>query len=100
MLFLAARRPPEEIRDQVDIKVCIEKQSIIIYEIRPYYLDPSKILDIAIAKTTYIASRNNWNVFWKRSDLKWHTYKPEPTVKDIDEFFNLVNEDRYCCFFG
>lgn len=99
-LFLAARRPPEEIRNQLDIKVCIEKQSIIIYEVRPYYLDQTKIIDIEIAKATYVASRNIWKIFWKRSDLKWHSYKPEPAVKDFDMFFTLVNEDRYGCFFG
>ena len=100
MLFLAVRRPPEKIRDQVDIKVCIEKQSVVIYEIRPYYLDPLKILDIPIAKATYVATRDIWKIFWKRGDLKWHTYQPEPTVKDVDTFFTLVDEDRYYCFFG
>jgi hypothetical protein len=100
MLFLAAKRPPEEIRDKLDLKVTVEKQSVIVYEVRPHYQDPSIILDLAKAKTTYVASRKIWNVFWIKCDLKWHAYKPEPTVKTIDEFFDLVSEDKYCCFFG
>jgi len=35
-----------------------------------------------------------------RADLKWHKYQPEPTVKKIKEFADLVDRDEYHFFMG
>lgn len=40
--YLSYIRPPEEIRDQFDISYRIEKQSVIIFEIRPNWQDQNK----------------------------------------------------------
>ncbi len=37
--YIKAIRPPEEIRDQVDISYRIEKQSLFIFEIQPNWQD-------------------------------------------------------------
>ncbi len=52
MLFLAAKRPPEEIRRELDLKVTVEKRSVIVYEVRPHYQDPSIIRDHGKAMAT------------------------------------------------
>jgi len=98
--FLLIRRPPEVLRNQVDVAYKIEDQSIIIYEIRPYYDDPKRIIKSPIAKTTFVKSNAIWKIFWMRADLKWHLYKPRPTVKTISEFIDLVDKDAYGCFWG
>ena len=98
--YIKSIRPPEEIRDQVDISYRIEKQSLFIFEIRPNWQDPNIKMEIDIVKTTFVKKDNNWKVFWKRADLKWHAYKPKPIVKNLPEFVRLIEKDEYACFWG
>jgi hypothetical protein len=35
-----------------------------------------------------------------RADLNWHTYLAKPTVKKLNDFTELVFEDKNHCFFG
>ena len=98
--FLGQRRPPEHIRDRVDIGFRIEGQSVLIFEIRPDWQDKSKTMEIPIAKSTFVRSTNRWRIFWMRRDLKWHGYEPNLEVHSLEAFLNVVNRDEYCCFFG
>jgi len=98
--FITRIRPPEAIREKLDIAYRIEGQSIIIYEIRPHFQLPEKIIKSGVAKTTFVKAKNHWKVFWQRADLKWHSYEPKPAVKTIKEFTELVEKDEYHCFFG
>jgi hypothetical protein len=38
--YLIDSRPPEEIRNQVDLNYKIEQQSVIVFEIRPVWNNP------------------------------------------------------------
>jgi len=98
--FLTHNRPPEDIRAQLDITYQIENQSVVIYEVRPKWNDPKIIRQHPIAKTTWVKSSNHWKVFWQRADLKWHSYSPKPTVKKLQDFVRLVEEDTHHCFWG
>jgi hypothetical protein len=98
--FLDRFRPKEEIRDQIDITYKIDGQSILIYEIRPFWKDQHKKIESPAAKTTYIKSKNHWKIFWMRADLKWHSYGPIPAVKTLKEFIQIVEDDNYGCFWG
>lgn len=98
--FLSRKRPPEEIRNKVDLDYKIEEQSIIIFEIRPQWDNPAEILEHPIAKTTFVKAKNNWKVFWMKSDGKWHGYSPKPVVSKLTEFIKLVEEDKHHCFWG
>ncbi len=98
--FMAKRRPPAHIRKEVDLSYRINNQSIEIFEIRPRWDNPSEIIEIPIAKSTYVKTKNKWSLFWQRADATWHKYEPEPHVKTVDEFLNIVAEDQYACFFG
>lgn len=98
--FLNRRRPPEEIRNELDLAYKIEDQSVIIHSIRPHWQNKSETTEEMVAKTTWVHTQKAWKVFWMRADLKWHGYEPKPVVKDIDEFLKLVDEDQYGCFWG
>jgi len=98
--YISKIRPPVNIRPELDIIYKIEKQSIVIYEVRPAWNNPDDIIERPIAKTTYVKKENHWKVFWQRSDLKWHTYPPSPVVKTIKAFIKLVENDKYACFWG
>lgn len=98
--FLLAKRPPKDMRHQLDLIFRVEGQSVLVYEIRPRWSNPSEIMEIAVAKTTFVKTSNHWKIFWMRANMKWHGYAPVPTVKTIEEFFAVVSEDKHCCFFG
>jgi hypothetical protein len=98
--FMAKRRPPKQVREQVDLAFRFEDQSVILYEIRPFWSDPSQIIKEPIAKASYVRTSKEWKVFWQRADLKWHAYEPCPRVRRIKDFLALVDEDRYGSFWG
>ncbi len=98
--YIVKVRPRPEIRHQLDIGYEIEDQSVILQEIRPSWKNPSEIKRLGFAKTTFVKDKNLWKVYWQRSDLKWHLYEPKPTVKELTEFFKLVDEDVHHCFKG
>lgn len=98
--FLLRKKPPEHLRNQLDIGYKIEGQSIVIFEIRPQWNNPEIILEHPFAKTTFVKTKNKWNVFWMRADLKWHSYPPKPTVENLRAFIKLVEKDEHHCFFG
>lgn len=98
--FLARKRPPENIRHELDLGYKIEDQSIVLFEIRPQWNKPEVILEHPFAKTTFVKANNHWKVFWSRASGKWESYSPKPTVKALSEFCKLVEEDQNHCFFG
>jgi hypothetical protein len=98
--FIESRRPPVEIRDKVDLGFRIKDYSVEIFEIRSHWQNPEIKIEEAVAKTTFVRSRDIWKVFWMRSDLKWHVYQPKPEVRTLTKFLDLVNEDTCGCFWG
>lgn len=98
--FLDRLRPEPEIRKKLDFGYRIDNQSVYFMEIRPFFMDESRIIESDIAKATYVKSKNQWKVFWLRGNLKWHPYAPKPFVNTFQEFIDLVDEDEYHCFFG
>jgi hypothetical protein len=98
--YVAKVRPRPEIRHELDIGYEIERQSVILQEIRPTFKDPTEIRRYGYAKATFVKEKNIWKVFWMRSDLKWHLYPPKPTVKKLADFLRLVDKDEYACFKG
>lgn len=97
--FLACRRPPAHLRDQVDLEYRVQGQSVELLEVRPAWDKPSEILRRPFAKATFIRTRNEWQVYWMPGNLKWRPYEPA-AVATVQDFFALVEEDRHACFFG
>jgi len=98
--FIEKRRPAPKIRHKLDMGFRLQNQCVELFEIRPAWNNPDKIIESSFAKTTYVKTKNIWKVFWRRADLKWHRYDPKPQVKTIEEFLALVDQDKNACFFG
>lgn len=98
--YIESIRPPVEIRDQLDISFRIDKQSVYLFEIRPEYQNPSKTMEIEVAKSTYVRTQNLWKIFWMRADLKWHGYEPDLFVDTLEEVLAIIRDDEYACFWG
>ena len=98
--YLDSCRPPVEIRNELDFGFRIQDQSIEIFEIRPKWNDPSEKIESSVVKAKYYKSRNEWKVYWMKSDLKWHSYEPVPEVKTLEVLFEVLEADTYGCFWG
>lgn len=98
--FMARRRPPKEIRDELDLGYTYQNQVLEIFEIRPQFMDKSKILRIPVAKSRHVKSSGLWKIYWMRGNGKWVAYDPQPEVKTVDEFLAIVDQDAFGCFFG
>ncbi len=98
--FMKKRRPPVEIRDRLDLAYRIEGQSVIIYDIRPFWRDPSHKIEGMVAKATYVRKSHRWKIYWQRADMKWHTYPPHPEAVFFEEFLAVVDGDENGCFWG
>ena len=98
--FMARRRPPPHVHDQLDLGYRIEGQSIEIFEIWPDWKDACVRQESALAKATLVRTTGIWKVFWMRADLTWHSYEPKAAVNTLKEFLGAVDRDEHRCFFG
>ncbi len=83
--YLINSSPPEEVRSEVDINYKIEGQSIIVFEIRSVWNNPSEKMESNVAKATFVKTENKWKIYWFKSDMKWHIYKPNEKVNKLKE---------------
>jgi hypothetical protein len=98
--FMERRRPPPDIRPELDIGYRFSGHSVEIFEIRPNWQNRKETMEHPVAKATFVRTKNRWRVFWMRRDLKWHGYGPNLEVRSLEAFLNVVDRDEYCCFFG
>lgn len=98
--FVDKHKPPKEIRHEVDLAYKIENQSVILFELREHWEEKGKKIESFVAKTTWVHTQQCWKIFWRRADGKWHRYDPVPSVKTIEQFLQIVDEDKLHCFWG
>lgn len=98
--FMKQCRPRPDSRHQFDLSARIERQSLVLYEVRPDRQDSTVIHQHPFAKLTYVRTQNVWNIFWMRANLKWFSYEAAPSTRSIEEALQLVAEDQFACFFG
>ena len=98
--YVAGRRPPEQIRHEVDLAFKIHGQSVVLYEIRPHPIDSKQRLHLDFAKTTYTRTTKIWKIYWLRANGNWEGYRPCPEVGSLEEFLQIVEDDRHGCFRG
>ena len=97
---LCSKRTPEHLKDQLRFEYEIEKQSVIINEVRPVWNNPNEFMKLPMAKITFIKSQKLWKLYWKRASGKWYKYKPKESDPELNSLVQEIDEDTYGCFFG
>jgi hypothetical protein len=92
--FLDPKRPAENLREEIDLDYRIEDSEIIIYEMRPRWHAGKELSEFPIVKISFIKSKNQWRVFWMKSDRKWHASHRYPYVNSVKEFLELIGIHR------
>jgi hypothetical protein len=98
--FMAKRRPPEHIRPRLDIGVEENGQAIEIFSIVPHYKFKSELVRQNIARIRFYRSRDEWQLYWQRADLRWHLYEPDLVHHTLHHALKVIDADEHCCFFG
>lgn len=98
--FLERRRPPPEIRGELDFRANISGAEVQIATVRPSYQDKSQKAEHPFARAKWVAKNKHWRLYWMRADLKWHSYKPMPEARTMAEILAEVDRDPFGCFFG
>jgi hypothetical protein len=98
--YVQSRRPPAQIRNELDIHFRVTGQSIEIFEVRPVWQSPEETFENPIIKATYVKRHDVWRIYWQRADLRWHRYDPEPEAHCIEDVLDIAERDQYGCFYG
>ena len=96
--YIENKRPPIEIRNQVDIGYSFENYTLEIHQVRPRFNDKNSYHNIAIAKAKHIKSQGHWKIYWMRSNMKWVGYKPTIEFTSILDVLKEIDEDKHGCF--
>ena len=99
--FAESLRPEDiEIRKQLDFGYSFDKNTAILYEIRPDWINSAQKNHIEFAKIKFYKSKSEWNLYWMRANEKWELYKPFPKSTHLDEIIQVIKKDKNGCFFG
>ena len=98
--YVAEHHPPEHIRPQLDLGWRHEKQSVYLFEMRPRRNDKSVILHSDFAKASWVESRKQWNIYWRRANGNWQRYEPLEWTVNLQRFLVEIEKDPYGCFRG
>lgn len=99
--YVASKRPEDlEIRKQLDFGYSWDGKVARLYEIRPFWDNPSEIQYNEYAKIRFYKSRQKWQLYWMRASLKWKLYEPFPEATHLEEILDIITEDAYGCFHG
>ncbi len=93
-------RVPQRVRHQLRHGFRISGSDVVLFEVRPAWNDPSEWLEHAVAKFRYNATRELWQLYCQRSDLKWHSYEPLPVAGSFGILFREVERDPTGIFWG
>ena len=95
------RKIPEHVRHELRHTYVVEGHSVMMFEERPGWDDPSEWTQMGIAKFRYFRSRGEWKLYWMRRDLKWHEYDPEVSKsRSLEKLVKIVEEDKWGAFYG
>lgn len=99
-VFWSKRRPPLHLRDKVREGQRIEDQAIELFFARPLFKRPEEFYDASFAKIRFVRNRGVWWLYWMRASGKWERYPHHPEARTLEEALIVIDQDKYCCFFG
>lgn len=81
--YVNSKRPPIDMREELDFGYKYDKRIVELFEIRPIWNKQDEYQDIPIAKIKYVKSLNIWKLYWMRASMKWVSYEPCPQSSSL-----------------
>jgi Protein of unknown function (DUF3024) len=93
-------RVPHRVRHQLRHGFTIAGTAVELFEERPHYLQKDRWIHEPVAKFRFVATRELWQLYCMRRDLKWHRYELLPAAGTFEILFREVEEDPTGIFWG
>lgn len=98
----AVDRVPDHVRDQVRIELDVTDRAITILECRPpWHPDMGdEWTRSAVARLRYTKSRNEWSLYWRDRNLKFHEYEFAEPRRGLGDLLEEIESDPTAIFWG
>jgi hypothetical protein len=93
-------RIPVEIRDKIKMNYAIKGSKTTIFEERPRWNGEGPWTKMAIAQIRYNEEKQNWTIYWRDRNEKWHLYSEINPRKQIEEIIKEIDADPTGIFWG
>ncbi len=98
--YVESIRPPVEVRKIVDLGYTLSEKEVVLFEIRPISGETNRVAHYPFVKAKYVKVHKHWKIYWMSATGKWELYTPNPTVRDLAEFVDIVEGDELGYFRG
>ena len=71
-----------------------------LFEKRVVFRDPSRWIEVPVARFRYVKVRNEWELYWLDRNSRWHFYdniRPNPSIEPL---LAEVDKDPTSIFWG
>lgn len=95
------RKVPLRVRDKVRLVHRWIGTKVVLVEQRPYWKDSSAPwIDSPVVQFRYHAETNDWTLYWRDRNQRWHPYEPHPGSRSINRLLAEVDQDPTGIFWG
>lgn len=95
------KKVPLRVRDKVRLVHRWHGAKVMLVEQRPYWKDASaEWIDSPVAQLRYHDDTNDWTLFWRDRNQRWHAYEPHPGSRSITRLLAEVDQDPTGIFWG
>ena len=95
--FVEEIRPPQSLRAEMDYISCIEKQSLMLYELSSSFSRDGTTQRYPVAKITYVKTKKHWVLYGMRASGKWMKHSSH---KLLELAIGTLQADPDSNFFG
>lgn len=98
----ADARGPERARDRVRIELDVTDRTITILECRPPWRPDmgDEWSRFPIARLRYTKARDEWSLYWRDRNLKFHPYDLAEPSPDLQDLLDEIDADPTAIFWG
>lgn len=93
-------RVPIMVRDKVVLQFRIHRHDVVLFEKRPVFDDPSRWIELDVAKFRLNRPAETWSLLWRGRNSKWHHYKECEPSPDLAALLREVDQDPTGIFWG
>lgn len=95
------KKIPAAVRNEVRLSYKIRGNNVTLFEERaPWHPDMEEWTTSNIAQVRYNSKKNEWSLYCRDRNSKWHPYALLPPTTDIDKVLKEIDEDPTAIFWG
>jgi hypothetical protein len=96
------QRIPSHIKDQLRLECDITVRHLTIVECRPPWREDlgTEWTRFPIARLHYVKTTNQWSLYWRDRNLRFHKYDQLPPSPSIGDLLDEIDRDPTHLFWG